>query len=153
MIRRPPKSTLFPYTTLFRSKAAIQEHILHNSSLVKVGTTSAQKKLFFNLRRIKGRLGETGGGDLPAEAVASIARELAVEETEVVEMNRRLAAGDASLNARMAEDGDREWQDMLVDEDQDQEERVAEASELTWRRGLLAGAMDVLNPRERHILG
>jgi RNA polymerase sigma-32 factor len=132
-------------------KAAIQEHVLHNWSLVKLGTTAAQKKLFFNLRRLKARLGETGGGDLPPEAVASIARELEVGEGEVVEMNRRLG-GDTSLNVRMAEDGDREWQDTLVDEDQDQEEQVAEASELAWRRGLLAGALDMLNPRERHIL-
>jgi RNA polymerase sigma-32 factor len=120
---------------------------------VKLGTTAAQKKLFFNLRRMKSQLGEVGSGDLPPEAVGSIARDLDVTESEVIEMNRRLAGGDASLNVRMAEDGDREWQEALVDEGQDQEGRIADESELVWRRGLLGGALDVLNPRERHILG
>ena len=127
-------------------KAAIQEHILHNWSMVKLGTTAAQKKLFFNLRRLKAQLGETGSGDLPPEAVASIARDLAVESGEVIEMNRRLAGGDASLNAaasaRMANtSGATCWSTSS----QDQESRVAEASEFAWRRDLLAGAMGVLN--------
>jgi RNA polymerase sigma-32 factor len=148
----PDKGFRFATYAMWWIRAAIQEHILHNWSLVKLGTTAAQKKLFFNLRRLKGRLGETGGGDLSPEAVASIARDLAVGEGEVIEMNRRLMAGDASLNVRMDEDGDREWGDTLVDEDQDQERQVAEASELSWRRDLLAVAMDVLSPRERHIL-
>jgi len=148
----PERGFRFATYAMWWIKAAIQEHILHNWSLVKLGTTAAQKKLFFNLRRLKSKLGETGGGDLPAEAVASIARDLGVGETEVIEMNRRLAGGDASLNARMSEDGDREWEDALVDESQDQESEIADASELGWRRGLLEGAMDVLTARERHVL-
>lgn len=147
----PERGFRFATYAMWWIRAAIQEHILHNWSVVKLGTTAAQKKLFFNLRRLKSRLGENGSGDLPPEAVASIARDLAVAEGDVIDMNRRLSGGDASLNIRLAEDGDREWGDMLVDEDQDQETRIADASELTWRRGLLSGAMNVLTPRERHI--
>jgi len=149
----PERGFRFATYAMWWIKAAIQEHILHNWSLVKLGTTAAQKKLFFNLRRLKSQLGEVGAGDLPPEAVGKIARDLDVTETEVIEMNRRLAGGDASLNVRMAEDGDREWQETLVDEDQDQEGRIAEESEMVWRRGLLGGALGVLNARERHILG
>ncbi|MEK0082549.1 RNA polymerase sigma factor RpoH [Benzoatithermus flavus] len=148
----PERGFRFATYAMWWIKAAIQEHILHNWSLVKLGTTAAQKKLFFNLRRLKAQLGETGGGDLPPEAVASIARDLEVGEGEVVEMNRRLATGDASLNARLTDDSDSEWSDTLVDESQDQEHEIAEASELAWRRGLLADAMEILTPRERHIL-
>jgi RNA polymerase sigma-32 factor len=148
----PERGFRFATYAMWWIKAAIQEHILHNWSLVKLGTTAAQKKLFFNLRRLKAQLGETGGGDLPAEAVASIARDLEVGEHEVIDMNRRLASGDASLNARLADDSDSEWGDSLVDEGQDQESEVAEASELSWRRGLLADAMEILTPRERHVL-
>jgi len=148
----PERGFRFATYAMWWIKAAIQEHILHNWSMVKLGTTAAQKKLFFNLRRLKSRLGETGSGDLPPEAVASIARDLAVETSEVIEMNRRLAGGDASLNLRIGEDGEREWGDMLVDERQDQEGQVAANSELAWRRDLLVGALGVLNPRERHIL-
>jgi RNA polymerase sigma-32 factor len=148
----PERGFRFATYAMWWIKAAIQEHILHNWSLVKLGTTAAQKKLFFNLRRLKARLGETGSGDLPPEVVASIARDLEVGEGEVVEMNRRLAMGDASLNARLSEDADSEWGDTLVDEGQDQEHEVSEASELAWRRGLLTEAMGVLTPRERHVL-
>ena len=148
----PERGFRFSTYAMWWIKAAMQEHVLHNWSLVKLGTTAAQKKLFFGLRRLRARLGETGGGDLPAEAVASIARDLDVREDEVVEMHRRLAGGDASLNARVGEDGDREWQDVLVDEGEGQEERIAEASELAWRRGLLAGALGALNARERRII-
>ncbi len=148
----PERGFRFATYAMWWIKAAIQEHILHNWSMVKLGTTAAQKKLFFNLRRMKGKLGETGSGDLPPEAVASIAHDLAVDKGEVIEMNRRLSGGDASLNLRIGEDGEREWGDMLVDERQDQESHVAANSELAWRRDLLAGALDVLNPRERHIL-
>ena len=148
----PDRGFRFATYAMWWIRASMQEHILHNWSVVKLGTTAAQKKLFFNLRRLKGKLGENGGGDLPPEAVRSIARDLAVGEGEVVDMNRRLSAGDASLNVRVAEDGDREWGDTLVDEAQDQEGHVADASELRWRSGLLEGAMNVLSPRERHIL-
>ncbi len=147
----PDRGFRFATYAMWWIRASIQEHILHNWSMVKLGTTAGQKKLFFNLRRLKSKLGETGSGDLPPEAVKSIARDLGVGEGEVIDMNRRLNAGDASLNVRMDEDGDREWGDMLVDEDQDQEREVTEASELAFRRDLLAGAMGVLTPRERHI--
>jgi len=148
----PERGFRFATYAMWWIRAAIQEYILHNRSLVKMGTTAAQKKLFFNLRRIKSQLGELGDGDLPPEAVRSIAEELAVTQLEVVEMNQRLAAGDQSLTAPMRADGDAEWQDMLVDEGQDQEEQVAESSELTWRRQLLALGMEKLNDRERRIL-
>ena len=133
-------------------RAAIQEYVLHNRSLVKMGTTAAQKRLFFNLRRIKGELGELGDGDLPAEVVRNIATELSVTEDEVTEMNRRLAASDQSLSAPMGPDEDTQWQDMLVAERPDQETVLAEQSELAWRRELLDQGMKVLNERERHIL-
>jgi RNA polymerase sigma-32 factor len=147
----PDRGFRFATYAMWWIKAAIQEHILHNWSLVKLGTTASQKKLFFNLRRLKSKLGELESGDLPPEAVATIARELEVSEDEVVAMNRRLGSGDASLNAQVSEDGELEWLDSLVDSEQDPEEAVSDASELSWRRRLLAGAMDALNPRERHI--
>jgi RNA polymerase sigma-32 factor len=148
----PERGFRFATYAMWWIKAAIQEHILHNWSMVKLGTTSGQKKLFFNLRRLKGRLGETGSGDLPAAAVASIAHDLAVETGEVIEMNRRLSGGDASLNAPIGEEGEHEWGDLLADESQDQESLVTQNNELEWRRNLLSGAMNVLSPRERHIL-
>jgi RNA polymerase sigma-32 factor len=148
----PERGFRFSTYAMWWIKAAIQEYIVHNWSLVRLGTTAAQKKLFFNLRRLKSRLGELDEGDLGPEAVATIARELEVGENEVVDMNRRLGGGDASLSARMSEDGDREWIDMLVDEGQNQEERTAAADELSWRRGLLTEAMRGLSERERHII-
>lgn len=148
----PERGFRFATYAMWWIKAAIQEHILHNWSMVKLGTTSGQKKLFFNLRRLKAQLGETGSGDLRDESVRHIARELAVESGEVIEMNRRLTGGDASLNAPIGAEGEHEWGDLLPDESQNQEFAVAQNNELTWRRGLLADAMDVLSPRERHIL-
>lgn len=148
----PERGFRFATYAMWWIKAAIQEHILHNWSMVKLGTTSGQKKLFFNLRRLKAQLGETGSGDLRDESVRHIARELAVESGEVIEMNRRLTGGDASLNAPIGAEGEHEWGDLLPDESQNQEFTVAQNNELTWRRGLLADAMEVLSPRERHIL-
>jgi len=133
-------------------RASIQEYILHSWSLVKMGTTAAQKKLFFNLRRLKGQLNAIDEGDLSPENVAKIAHTLDVPEAEVVSMNRRLASGDHSLNAPVRADGDGEWQDWLVDDGEDQETLLGEREELENRRGLLKGAMKVLNKRERHIL-
>ena len=148
----PDRGFRFATYAMWWIRAAIQEYVLHNRSLVKMGTTAAQKKLFFNLRRVKSRLGELSEGDLPPAVVLGIAEELGVTQDEVVEMNRRLAASDHSLATPLSGDGDREWQDTLVAEDEGQESLVAEASELAWRRGLLAEGLEALNERERHIL-
>ncbi|AWD21131.1 RNA polymerase sigma factor RpoH [Pseudogemmobacter blasticus] len=135
-------------------RAAIQEYILRSWSLVKMGTTSAQKKLFFNLRKAKAKLGALEEGDLRPENVAQIAKDLSVTETEVIEMNRRLSGGDASLNATVGSDGEgaTQWQDWLEDEDSDQAGAYAEKDELDIRRELLAQAMSVLNDREKDVL-
>ncbi|MGH6928456.1 MAG: RNA polymerase factor sigma-32, partial [Dongiaceae bacterium] len=126
-------------------RAAIQEYILHSWSLVKMGTTAAQKKLFFNLRKLKGQLQAIDEGDLSPEHVKKIATDLDVSEEEVVSMNRRLAAPDHSLNAPLRIDGEGEWQDWLVDETASQENLLAESEELGKRRRLLTEAMKTLN--------
>jgi RNA polymerase sigma-32 factor len=132
-------------------RASIQEYILRSWSLVKMGTTAAQKKLFFNLRRIKGQLQALDEGDLKPEQVKTIARKLGVTEDDVVSMNRRLG-GDASLNAPLRTDAESgEWQDWLVDETPDQEEQLAESEELAQRKAFLANALSALNERERRI--
>jgi RNA polymerase sigma-32 factor len=133
-------------------RAAMQEYILHSWSLVKMGTTAAQKKLFFNLRKLKGQIRAIEEGDLAPEQVTHIATTLGVPENDVVQMNRRLAAPDHSLNAPLRIDGDGEWQDWLVDETASQEDLLAESEELGKRRALLVSAMENLNERERHIL-
>ena len=133
-------------------KAAIQEYILRSWSLVKIGTTAAQKKLFFNLRRIKGEIQAIEEGDMHPDQVEHIATQLGVSEDEVISMNRRMAAPDHSLNAPMKVDGDGEWQDWLVDDTPDQESIVAEQEELEQRRDLLADALSGLNEREQHII-
>ncbi len=133
-------------------RAAIQEYILHSWSLVKMGTTAAQKKLFFNLRRLKGQMQAIDDGDLNPEQVARVARVLDVPEQDVVNMNRRLAAPDHSLNSPLRLDGDGEWQDWLVDESESQEEAIGDREELSGRRALLSNALKTLNDRERHIL-
>ncbi len=133
-------------------RAAIQEYILHSWSLVKMGTTAAQKKLFFNLRKLKGQMQAIDDGDLSPENVRKIAEELEVSEADVVSMNRRLASPDHSLNAPVRLDGEGEWQDWLVDDRDDQETELAEREELGNRRHMLAHALTGLNERERHIL-
>ncbi len=133
-------------------RAAIQEYILHSWSLVKMGTTAAQKKLFFNLRKLKGQLQAIEEGDLSPENVTSIATALDVPEVDVVNMNRRLAAPDHSLNAPLRADSEGEWQDWLVDEGESQETKLGERQELGLRRDLLVKAMSHLNERERDIL-
>ena len=134
-------------------RAAIQEYILHSWSLVKIGTTAAQKKLFFNLRKLKRQLKAIDEGDLPPETVATIADRLNVPEHEVINMNRRLAAPDHSLNAPLRADGenDAEWQDWLEDPTPNQEVEITEADELSHQRRMLESAMSELNERERHI--
>ena len=133
-------------------RAAIQEYILHSWSLVKMGTTAAQKKLFFNLRRLKGQMQAIEEGDLSAEQVNAIATKLDVPEQDVINLNRRLASPDHSLNAPLRVDGEGEWQDWLVDESDNQEITLADSEELKKRRKLLVGAMEHLNERERDIL-
>jgi RNA polymerase sigma-32 factor len=134
-------------------RAAIQEYILHSWSLVKMGTTAAQKKLFFNLRKLKGQLQAVEDGDLSPENLKKIATELDVPEADVISMNRRLASPDHSLNAPLRSDSEGEWQDWLVDETDSQETKLGERQELGLRRDLLEKAMTHLNERERHILG
>ena len=136
-------------------RASIQEYILRSWSLVKMGTTSAQKKLFFNLRKAKNKIGALEEGDLRPENVARIADELNVTEEEVISMNRRMGGGgDASLNAQIKTDGEgaAEWQDWLEDEDADQASEFAEKEEFESRHAMLLEAMKELNDRERHIL-
>ncbi len=132
-------------------RAAMQDYILRSWSLVKMGTTAAQKKLFFNLRKLKSQLELLDEGDPSPEAVATIATELGVTEDEVIEMNRRLAGREPSLNATVGEDGF-EWQDLLVHDGEDQEIRLGAREELQLRRDSLGAAMERLDARERHIL-
>ena len=131
-------------------RASIQEYILRSWSLVKMGTTASQKKLFFNLRKAKSRISALDEGDLREDQVASIAKRLGVAKQEVVDMNRRLG-GDASLNAPLREDGEGEWQDWLVDESASQESVLVDREESDARLGALKSALRVLNPRERRI--
>ena len=135
-------------------RASIQEYILRSWSLVKLGTTSGQKKLFFNLRKAKNRIGALEEGDLHPDNVTRIATDLGVTETEVISMNRRMSGGDASLNATVGSEGEgtMQWQDWLEDEDADQATDYEERDELETRREMLAEALDVLNDREKDIL-
>ncbi len=134
-------------------RASIQEFILRSWSLVKIGTTAAQKKLFFNLRRMKNQIEAFEDGDLHPDAVAKIATDLGVTEDEVVSMNRRMAmGGDTSLNVSVNEDGEGQWQDWLVDDRPLQDETLAASQERDVRHDMLLDAMDDLNERERHIL-
>jgi RNA polymerase sigma-32 factor len=134
-------------------RAAIQEYILRSWSLVKMGTTAAQKKLFFNLRRLKGEMAALEEGDLKPDHVKTIAHKLAVTEDDVVQMNRRLSGGDASLNAPIASDSENEWQDWLSDDAQEsQETTLARTEEFGARMELLQAAMTDLTERERHII-
>jgi RNA polymerase sigma-32 factor len=134
-------------------RASIQEFILRSWSLVKMGTTAAQKKLFFNLRRMKNRIEAFEEGDLKPEDVTKIATDLGVSEEDVISMNRRMAmGGDTSLNVPLRDDSEGSWQDFLVDSEPLQDERVAEAEETRIRHDLLVEALESLNERERHIL-
>ena len=132
-------------------KASIQEYILRSWSLVKIGTTTAQKKLFFNLKKIKNQLAPRSEGDLRDEHVSEIARKLDVKKEEVVSMNRRLSGKEHSRNAQIGEDGD-EWQDWLVDKEMDQELKFAHKEEMAQRKDLLTDSIKILNDREKEIL-
>ncbi len=133
-------------------RASIQEYILHSWSLVKIGTTAAQKKLFFNLRKLKGQIEAIDEGDLTPDQVEHIATALNVSHADVVSMNRRMIGPDQSLNTPVREEGGGEWQDWLVEPGENQESEVLEASELEHRRRLFKDALDVLTEREKHIL-
>ena len=132
-------------------KASIQEYILRSWSLVKIGTTTAQKKLFFNLKKIKNQIAPQSEGDLRPEHVSKIANKLDVKEDEVISMNRRLAGKEFSLNAQVGEDGD-EWQDWLVDKELDHDLKFAHQEEMGQRKELLKNSIKILNDREREIL-
>ena len=147
----PEKGFRFATYAMWWIKAAIQEYILRSWSLVKMGTTANQKKLFFNLRKAKGKISALEEGDLRPDQVKLIAKRLGVTEQDVVDMNRRLG-GDVSLNAPIRNDGDTgEWQDWLVDEREDQESILEQHEELDNRRQALSDALSVLNDRERRI--
>jgi RNA polymerase sigma-32 factor len=132
-------------------KASIQEYILRSWSLVKIGTTTAQKKLFFNLKKIKNQIAPKSEGDLKNEHVTEIANKLNVNENEVVSMNRRLAGKEHSLNAPVGEDGD-QWQDWIVDKEMDQELKFSQKEEMDQRKDLLKDSIKILNDREKEIL-
>ena len=133
-------------------RAAIQEYVLKSWSLVKIGTTAAQKKLFFNLKKLKGKLSDYNEGSLKPHQVSEIASQLNVTEKEVSEMEGRMSGNDYSLNAVVSADGEEEWQEWLVDEDADHEVKIAEKEEVTKRKALLSKAIDVLNEREKYII-
>jgi len=132
-------------------KASIQEYILRSWSLVKIGTTTAQKKLFFNLKKLKNQISPKSEGDLRDEHVTEIAKKLDVNKDEVVSMNRRLSGKEHSLNAPIGEDGD-EWQDWVVDKEMDQELKFAQKEEMNQRKDLLKDSIKILNDREKEIL-
>ena len=133
-------------------RAAIQEYVLKSWSLVKIGTTAAQKKLFFNLKKLKNRLSDYSEGSLKPHQVTEIANQLNVSEKEVSEMEGRISGNDYSLNAVVSADGEEEWQEWLVDEDADHEVKIAEKEEVSKRKALLNKAINVLNDREKHII-
>jgi RNA polymerase sigma-32 factor len=148
----PDRGFRFATYAMWWIRAAIRQYILHSSSLVKMGTSWAQKKLFFNLRRVKGQMQAIESDDLKPEQVARIAQMLDVPEHDVIHTNHRLAAPDFSLNTPLSADGEGEWQDWLVDASETQEHTLAEYEELSDRRALLPDALKALNDRERHIL-
>lgn len=148
----PDRGFRFSTYAMWWIRAAIQEYILHSWSLVKMGTTAAQKKLFFNLRKLKAQIAAVEEGDLAPENVTKISERLKVPETEVINMNRRLTGPDQSLNAPLREDGEGEWQDWLVADGDSQETILSRTQELGSRRKLLDKAMEGLSTRERHII-
>jgi len=133
-------------------RAQIQEYVLHSWSLVKIGTTAAQKKLFFNLKKLKNQLSSIDSGNLSPENAREIASRLNVKEAEVLDMDNRLFSGDQSLNVQVGEEGDTEWQDMLVDSNDTQDNILANSNELSFRKKIFEQAIEVLNDREKEII-
>ena len=133
-------------------RAQIQEYVLHSWSLVKIGTTAAQKKLFFNLKKLKNQLSSIDSGNLSPENAREIASRLNVKEAEVLDMDNRLFSGDQSLNIQVGEEGNTEWQDMLVDSNDTQDNILANSNELSFRKKIFAQALEVLNEREKEII-
>ena len=133
-------------------RASIQEYVLHSWSLVKIGTTAAQKKLFFNLKKLKNQLSSIDSGNLSPENAREIASRLNVKEAEVLDMDNRLFSGDQSLNVQVGEEGDTEWQDMLVDSNDTQDNILANSNELSFRKKIFEQALEVLNDREKEII-
>jgi RNA polymerase sigma-32 factor len=148
----PDRGVRFATYAIWWVRAAVQEYILRNWSLVKMGTTASQKKLFFNLRRLRGQLQEIDDGVLKSEHVSRIANMLRVPEHEVISMNERMAGRDRSLNAPIDSDSHEEWQSWLVDDGDDQETVLAEREEIMQRKSLLPPALEKLTTRERHIV-
>ena len=148
---KPEKGFRLATYAMWWIKASIQEYILRSWSLVKIGTTTAQKKLFFNLKKIKNQIAPKSEGDLRDKHVSEIAEKLDVKKEEVVSMNRRLAGKEYSLNAQIGEDGD-EWQDWLIDKEMDQELKFAQKEEMDQRKDLLKDSIQILNDREKEIL-
>jgi RNA polymerase sigma-32 factor len=148
----PDRGVRFATYALWWIKASIKEYVLHYASLVKMGTTAAQKKLFFNLRQMKGRLKQLEPGDLSPESVKKIATELGVPEKDVIEMNRRMGGADGSLNVTSTEDGETQWLDRLVDQRPSQESTLAETEEMAQWRKLFGAAMTQLSEREQQIV-
>ena len=133
-------------------RAQIQEYVLHSWSLVKIGTTAAQKKLFFNLRKLKNQLSSIDTGNLSPENAREIASRLNVKEAEVLDMDNRLFSGDQSLNVQIGEEGDTEWQDMLADTNETQDNILANSNEFSFRKKIFEQALEVLNDREKEII-
>ena len=133
-------------------RAAIQEYVLKSWSLVKIGTTAAQKKLFFNLKKLKNQLSSIDSGDLSPENAREIATRLNVKEGEVLDMNNRLFSGDQSLNVQVGDEGDTEWQDMLVDSNDTHDNLIANKDELKYRKKIFEQAIEILNEREKEII-
>ncbi len=133
-------------------RAQIQEYVLHSWSLVKIGTTAAQKKLFFNLKKLKNQLSSIDSGDLSPENAREIATRLNVKEGEVLDMNNRLFSGDQSLNVQVGDEGDTEWQDMLVDSNETHDDQIANKDELKYRKKIFEQAIEILNEREKEII-
>lgn len=148
----PERGNRFSTYAIWWIRAAIQRYVLDNASIVRLGTTAGQKKLFFNLRRLKAARGEFDDDTISEEAVDSVAHVLGVRRDEVVDMNARLARNHYSLNAAVSEDGQIDWQDTLVDESPDQEEQLIDEDQTAWRRVLLRDGLAQLSDRERDIL-